>query len=53
MNLILYSNDQQRSRKLEQKPMLDSKDERLITNAAILPNAMLAVAHYFIVHAVM
>jgi hypothetical protein len=43
MNLILYSNDQQRSWKLEQKLNSDLNDERLLSNAAILPNAMLHV----------
>jgi len=43
MNLILYSNDQQRSWKLEQKLNNDLNDERLFSNAAILPNAMLHV----------
>jgi len=47
MNLILYSNDQQRSWKLEQKLNSDLNDERLVTYAAILPNAMLAVVHAF------
>ncbi|OHC84823.1 MAG: hypothetical protein A2546_06160 [Sphingobacteriia bacterium RIFOXYD2_FULL_35_12] len=41
MNLILYSNDQHRSWQMEQKLNSDLKDERLFSNAAILPNAML------------
>ena len=48
INLILYSNDQQRSWKLEQKLNSDLNDERLLSNAAILPNAMLQAGtlHY-------
>jgi len=41
MNLILYSSDQQKSYELEQKPILYSIDERCLTYAAFLPNAML------------
>jgi hypothetical protein len=48
MNLILYTNDQQRFWKLEQKLNNDLNDERLLSNAAILPNAMLqAGTHHY------